>query len=357
MPSIRPAVRVVGKAGGFSNPMTALGDIVYGAASGVVTKLSGGTTATKQFLTQTGDGTGSAAPSWGTLVAGDVPSHNHAASEINSGTLTHERGGIEADISAITTGGLLVGTTAGSIGILTIGTDGQVLTAQADGTADWENSAASGTGAPTTASYVTISAEGTLTAERILTGTANQITITDQGAGSTVTLATPQDIGTSSTVEFAGADLSGGTTTVGGVIGTINMAEATSLTWPTQAYTVDWTDYSGSTTVGGFSSTTEETVFYMKIGKLVIVTFRITGTSNATTITFTLPFTASNAQANSSFINSVTVKDNGTFQAIPGRVRITNSATATINKDFSGANFTSSGDKDADGLLIYITNE
>lgn len=46
-------------------------------------------------------------------------------------------------------------------------------------------------GAPDTASYVTLSTESGLTSERVLTGTANQITVTDGGAGSTVTLSIP----------------------------------------------------------------------------------------------------------------------------------------------------------------------
>lgn len=46
----------------------------------------------------------------------------------------------------------------------------------------------SGGGAPVGSAYVTIGNDGTLTNERALTGTANQITVTDNGAGSTVVL-------------------------------------------------------------------------------------------------------------------------------------------------------------------------
>jgi hypothetical protein len=67
-------------------------------------------------------------------------------------------------------------------------TDGQVLTvdtAQATGLT-WATPAS--TGAPVGAQYVTLATDGTLTSERVLTaGTA--ITITDGGAGSTVTVA------------------------------------------------------------------------------------------------------------------------------------------------------------------------
>ena len=66
-----------------------------------------------------------------------------------------------------------------------------------------------GGGAGTGLSYVTISAEGTLTAERVLTGTANQVTVTDDGANVTVTLSTPQNIHTAATPTFSDLTLSG----------------------------------------------------------------------------------------------------------------------------------------------------
>jgi filamentous hemagglutinin len=58
--------------GGFTNPMSALGDIIYGGAAGAATSLAGNTTATKNFLVQTGTGTVSAAPAWGTISSSDV---------------------------------------------------------------------------------------------------------------------------------------------------------------------------------------------------------------------------------------------------------------------------------------------
>jgi len=58
---------------GGSSPLTTLGDVIYGGASGVETRLAGNTTTTKQFLNQTGDGAASAAPTWAALVAGDIP--------------------------------------------------------------------------------------------------------------------------------------------------------------------------------------------------------------------------------------------------------------------------------------------
>lgn len=63
-------------------------------------------------------------------------------------------------------------------------------------------SVGSGAVAPSDAQYVTLAVNGTLTNERVLTGTSNQIAVTDNGAGSTVVLSTPQNIHTSATPQF-----------------------------------------------------------------------------------------------------------------------------------------------------------
>jgi hypothetical protein len=74
--------------------------------------------------------------------------HNHAASDITSGTLAHERGGIESDISGVLIGDVLAGTGSGAIGIVAASgkSAGDVLTIQADGSADWETPAGGGGG-------------------------------------------------------------------------------------------------------------------------------------------------------------------------------------------------------------------
>lgn len=70
--------------------------------------------------------------------------------------------------------------------------------------------------APLAATYVTLTANATLPNERILTGTANQIIIADNGAGSSVVLSTPQNIHTGATPTFSGLTLS--SFTLGSVI-------------------------------------------------------------------------------------------------------------------------------------------
>ena len=59
--------------GGLSNPFSAaIGQLIYSNSAGAALSLLGNTTTTKKFLSQTGDGTNSDAPSWSTIAIGDV---------------------------------------------------------------------------------------------------------------------------------------------------------------------------------------------------------------------------------------------------------------------------------------------
>lgn len=58
--------------GGTGLSSVSLGDTLYGAGGNLWALLTGQTTATKKFLTQTGTGAVSAAPSWGTISASDI---------------------------------------------------------------------------------------------------------------------------------------------------------------------------------------------------------------------------------------------------------------------------------------------
>jgi len=73
------------KATAFDNlsPMTTLGDLIYGGTAGTNTRLAGNITATKNFLVQTGTGSASAAPTWGTIVAADLPATLTSNAKVN----------------------------------------------------------------------------------------------------------------------------------------------------------------------------------------------------------------------------------------------------------------------------------
>lgn len=59
--------------GGTGLAAYTLGDTLYSSATNTLARLTGNITTTRKFLRQTGDGANSAAPSWDTLVAADVP--------------------------------------------------------------------------------------------------------------------------------------------------------------------------------------------------------------------------------------------------------------------------------------------
>lgn len=130
--------------GGTGFSTYALGDTLYSDASNSLAKLSGNITTTKKFLTQTGDGVGSAAPGWNVLVAGDVPSLD--ASKITTGTLAVARGG--TNTASYTKGDILVAQSSTVLTKVAVGTNGQVLTAdsaQATGVKWAASSAGTGT--------------------------------------------------------------------------------------------------------------------------------------------------------------------------------------------------------------------
>lgn len=117
--------------------------------------------------------------------------------------------GANAITVTVSTGGL-------TVGIPTGGTTGQVLAKATDTNYDveWVDPAAGSGGAPTTASYVTLATNATLTAERVLTA-GSGISLTDAGAGSTLTVATtvPLTDGGSGALTVTGTTAVSGTNT------------------------------------------------------------------------------------------------------------------------------------------------
>lgn len=104
-------------------------------------------------------------------------------------------------LSPLTTFGDLLSRDASNNVRIGIGTTGHVLTSNGAGALpSWQ--AASSAGAPADATYVTLTTNATLTNERVLTGTSNQVIITDGGAGAAVTLSLPQSIHTGASPVF-----------------------------------------------------------------------------------------------------------------------------------------------------------
>jgi hypothetical protein len=97
----------------FPTLATVLGDIWYGSAGSAMSALAGSTSATKQYLTQTGNGTVSAAPAWGTIQAADVPTLNQSTTGTAT-TATNVAGGALGSVPYQTASGttaLLAGNT------------------------------------------------------------------------------------------------------------------------------------------------------------------------------------------------------------------------------------------------------
>lgn len=130
---------VQSKTASFNNisPMTALGDVIYGATSGQGTRLSGNITTTKKFLVQTGTGSVSAAPQWGSIQAADVPTLNQSTTGVASNV---------TGVVAIANGGTGQTTATAALDALLpaqTGESGKVLST--DGTtASWQTASASG---------------------------------------------------------------------------------------------------------------------------------------------------------------------------------------------------------------------
>ena len=101
--------------GGTGQSAYALGDTLYSSATNTIAKLSGNTTTTKQYLSQTGTGSASAAPSWATISAADI----------GAGTLPAVRGGTGQSSYAV--GDLLYADTTTSLAKLANVATGNVL--------------------------------------------------------------------------------------------------------------------------------------------------------------------------------------------------------------------------------------
>lgn len=113
------------------------GDLLYASATNALSALAGNTTSTKKFLTQTGNGSVSAAPAWGTIANTDVSGLGTIATQnannvtITGGSITGITDLVVADggtgASTFTTNGLLYGNGASALAATSAGTTGTLL--------------------------------------------------------------------------------------------------------------------------------------------------------------------------------------------------------------------------------------
>lgn len=108
----------------------------------------------------------------------------------------------------------------------------------------------------------------------------------------------------------------------------------------------DTIDYSSTSTITGFTGAlTHQQVRYWLRGRDLWANVYLEGTSNATTLTFTLPFTSVNDDSGITE-TAVQAEDNTVVLTTPGLLRLlNNSATVSGFKDTSAAAWTNSGTK------------
>lgn len=107
-----------------------------------------------------------------------------------------------------------------------------------------------------------------------------------------------------------------------------------------------WTTF--SSTIGGFSGTPTQSVKYIKTGRIVNVEFKISGTSNGSSLTFTLPNAATNTVRHVCY--SV---NNGTAAVTGMAVTAASSATVTCYSDAAENVWITSGSKAIEGSFVY----
>ena len=116
-------------------------------------------------------------------------------------------------------------------------------------------------------------------------------------------------------------------------------------------YTVAWTDYSATSTITGWVSKTAR-IWYKKLGKLVFCQFEISGTSNNTPTSFTLPYSVNTSMGGTPSVFVLTMNNGEALSG--GRLTVPASGSSfTISPDFAGSAWTASGTKSVFGEFWY----
>lgn len=220
----------------------------------------------------------------------------------------------------------------------------------------------SGAAASIPVSGITGLGTGVATALAVNVGSVGAF-VTFNGAGGTPSSMTATNLtgtaaglsigGNAATATTASAVAVGGITGLGTGVATALAANASGAGGFAVISTA-WTDYSASSTVTGWSAFSTKSIRYTQVGKIVYVQYDIDGTSNATTISFTLPIAAANAASITYGASPSWAVDNGTSPTAPARLYLSGS-TSTVNilKDLAGAAWTNSGNKVVVGQFFY----
>lgn len=138
---------------------------------------------------------------------------------------------------------------------------------------------------------------------------------------------------------------------VGGNSTLVDYSEANELyNWSTsETGTNTWGNYYASSTVSGFSSLSTKYIYTSKIGNKVYVDYALVGTSNASSITFTLPYTAN---ANPGGYTWPTISITNGTQTTGLLILTAGSATATCYPTAAGGNWTN-GSSTCEGGFWY----
>jgi hypothetical protein len=115
--------------------------------------------------------------------------------------------------------------------------------------------------------------------------------------------------------------------------------------------TVQWSNYYSSSTVVGFSSMTNSIINYKRFGKLVFVQVNLGGTSDTTTLTFTLPYAT---RSDEIMVHPIKYINAGTWGTTPGSVQLgTSDSSVTAYTDMDTAAWSDTGTKGIQGNFWY----
>ena len=366
-----------GLAGG--NTTTLLGALPYQSAANTTTLLSPNTTATKNFLVQTGTGTNGAAPAWGTLATGDIPAHFIGTTSItfNRASASQSLTGVNIDGSAGSASKAtnLVGgnstTLLGSIGYQS-GTDTTTLLGPnttatkkflrqtGDGTNGaapaWDTLVAGDIPSLTSAQLATILSDETGTGVAVF-GTSPAITTSITTASTSFDLVNT----TATTVNFAGAGTTlsiGNTATAAQTVNmftastgasTYNFATGATASATTKAINIGTAGVSGSTTnisLGSSVSGALGTITHY--GNTTLSSGSLTFSGNISAAAWTTsgirhvssPATLTDTTSTGTVANAYTNNFGGNTIAASNATTYTNYATVFVNDPTAGTNVT-----------------